>query len=174
METLFRHAVPPAPIFATALEPRLPAGCRARLWLPGRVFGQNDDDPRLWLALADGRVLAFRLPEVELGEDAVLAPIIDTLARDVRGNRWAVEHPAFGAAQVLYAAPVLPLADTRHAGFCFEADFQRFAASLDAEVMRLLLSLEREPHPPALTRRDGQGPHPLPRRFFASVRNYNR
>ena len=174
METILHPAVMPAPIFATAPEPRLPAGCRARLWLPGQVFGLNDDDPRLWLALADGRVLAFRLPEVELGDDEVIAPLIDAVARDVRGNRWQLEHSAFGMAQVLYAAPVLPLADKRHAGFWFDADFQRFAASLDAEVMRLLLSLEREPHPSAITRRDRQAPQPLPRRFFASVRNYNR
>lgn len=174
MENFVHHAVPPAPTFDGAPAAPSPPGARARLWLRGHMFGPNDDDPRLWLALTDGRVLAFRLPHAVAGDDAVIAPLVDSVARDVRGKRWQLEHPAFGAAQVLYAAPVLPLADTRHAGFCFDADFQRFAACLDAEIMRLLLSLEREPHPSAITRRDGQPPHPLPRRFFASVRNYNR
>lgn len=174
METVLHHAVLPAPTFLPAYEAPLPPAVRARLWLPGRVFGPADDQPRLWLILADGRVLAFRLPKVELGDDAVIAPLVDAVARDVRGNRWEVEHPAFGWAQVLYAAPVLPLIDKTHAAFVFSADFQRFIACLDAEVMQLLLSLERTPHPAAITRRDGENPHPLPRLYVASVRNYNR
>lgn len=167
-------AILPAPTFDGAPAAPLPPGVRARLWLPGHAFGPNDDDPRLWLALSDGRVLAFRLLHAGFGDDGLIVPLVEAIADDLRGKRGEVELSAYGRAQVLYAAPVLPLADKRHAGFLFDADFQRFAACLDAEVMRLLLSLEREPHPPAITRRDGQGPQPLPRRFFASVRNYNR
>ncbi|MCX8086941.1 MAG: HIRAN domain-containing protein [Rhodocyclaceae bacterium] len=167
-------AVLPAPTFAATSAARLPDRVRARLWLPGRVFGPADDQPRLWLILADGRVLAFRLPGVALGDDRVIMPLVQAVADDVRGMRWEVEHPAFGWAQLLYAAPVLPALDKAHAGFLFDADYQQFAANLDGQIMRLLLSLEREPTPPAITRRDGEPPHPLPRPYFASVRNYNR
>lgn len=149
----------------------MPPAVRARLWLTGQVFGPADDQPRLWLILTDGRVLAFRLPKVELGDDTVIAPLVDAVARDVRGNCWEVEHPAFGWAQVLYAAPVLPLIDKTHAAFVFHPDYQRFIAGLDAEVMQLLLMLERTPHPAAITRRDGENPPPLPRLYVASVRN---
>ncbi len=147
---------------------------RARLWLSGRVFGPQDDQPRLWLALADGRVLAFRLPGVALGDDRVIPPLTEAVADDLRGMRWEIEHPAFGWAQILYAAPVLPAPRKEHAAFLFAPDYRRFLACLDEEIMQLLLSLEREPHPPAITRRDGEAPHPLPRLYLASVRNYNR
>lgn len=152
----------------------LPPLVRARLWLPGRAFSPQDDDPRVWLLLADGRVLAFRLPGVALGDDAAIAPLAQAVANDVRGRRWEIEHPTFGRAQALYAAPVLPLPRKEHAAFFFEPDYRRFLAGLDEDIMRLLLSLEREPHLPAVTRRDGEAPHPLPRLYLASVRNYNR
>lgn len=152
----------------------LPCTVRARLWVAGRTLRPPDDQARLWLHLSDGRVLAFRLPAVPLGEDGVIAPLVAEVTNDLRGNRWALEHPAFGFAQVLYAAPVLPLLRREHAGFVFDAEFQQFAAGLDGEVMRLLLSLERDPTPAAVTRRDGEAPHPLPARFYASIRNYNR
>ncbi|SFF25332.1 HIRAN domain-containing protein [Fontimonas thermophila] len=162
------HAVPPAPTFASTLA------VRARLWLPGQVFAPEDGHPRLWLSLSDGRVLALRLGQARLGDDAVIAPILAALTDDVGGHHYQLQLPQTGFVQVLYAAPVLPNPVRWHAGFWFDADFQRFAATLDAELMRLLLWLEREPTPPAVTRRDGETPHPLPRRFFASVRNYNR
>lgn len=152
----------------------LPSAVRARLWLPGRVFGPADDQPRLWLILSDGRVLAFRLPTVRLGDDRVIAPLAGAVADDLRGLRWEIEHPAFGWAQVLYAAPVLPAPQKEHAAFLFAPDYRRFPTCLDEGIMQLLLSLEREPHPPAITRRDGEAPHPLPRLYLASVRNYNR
>lgn len=161
-------AVPPAPTLAAT-----PA-VRARLWLPGHVFSPEDRCPRLWLSLADGRVLALRLPHASCADDGVIAPIVAALADDLRGMQWELNLPGIGPVGVLYAAPVVPLASRAHAGFILDADFQRFVATLDAEVMRLLLWLEREPTPPAVTRRDGQTPHPLPRRFIASVRNYNR
>ena len=77
MENFVQPALPPAPTIAPACDAPLPSCVRARLWLPGHVFGPNDDDPRLWLALADGRVLAFRLPEGAPGDDAVIAPLAD-------------------------------------------------------------------------------------------------
>jgi hypothetical protein len=165
----YAPAVLPAPTFAA-----IPSAVRARLWLPGQVFAPEDRRPRLWLSLTDGRVLALRLPYGAHADDGVIAPIVAALAHDLRGNRWELDLPGIGPMGVLYAAPVLPLASRAHAGFVLDADFQRFAASLDAELMRLLLWLEREPTPPAVTRRDGETPHPLPRRFLASVRNYNR
>jgi hypothetical protein len=160
-------AVPPAPGCAVP-------GVRARLWLPGHAFAPEDRCPRLWLLLADGRVLSLRLPHGMPPDDAVITPIVAALADDARGLRWEVELDGIGPVGVLYAAPVLPLPSRIHAGFVFEADYQRFAALLDAEVMRLLLWLERAPTPPAVTRRDGESPHPLPARFLVSVRNYNR
>lgn len=174
MDAAVFPAVLPAPTLASQLRAPLPPTVRARLWLPGRVFGPADDQPRLWLLLADGRVLAFRLPKVALGDDAVIAPLAEAVAGDPRGLRWEIEHPAFGWAQALYAAPVLPAPKKEHAAFFFDPDYALFAAGLDAEIMRLLLFLEREPHPPAITRRDGEAPHPLPRLYVASVRNYNR
>ncbi|WP_240099673.1 HIRAN domain-containing protein [Thermomonas flagellata] len=164
---------PAAPVFLSASAPQPPT-VRARLWLPGRAFGPADDQPRLWLILADGRVLAFRLPKVALGDDMVIAPLAQAMADDPRGVRWEIEHPAFGWAQVLYAAPVLPAPKKDHAAFLFDPGYRRFLSCLDEEIMRRLLSLEREAHPPAVTRRDGEAPHPLPRLYLASVRNYNR
>lgn len=173
MESPTVFADPLSPLRQPA-SPRLPSMVCARLWLPGRVFGPADDQPRLWLVLADGRVLAFRLPGVALGDDRVIASLTEAVADDLRGLCWEIEHPAFGWAQVLYAAPVLPAPQKGHAAFLFDPDYQRFLSCLDEKIMQLLLSLEREPYPPAVTRRDGEGPHPLPRLYLASVRNYNR
>lgn len=164
----YTPAVPLAPTPAAA-----PA-VRARLWLPGHAFAPEDRCPRLWLLLSDGRVLALRLPYGSCADDVVIVPIVAALADDVGGKRWQVELAGTGQVGVLYAAPVLPLPSRLHAGFVLDADFQHFAAQLDAEVMRLLAWLERTPTPPAVTRRDGEAPHPLPSRFLASVRNYNR
>jgi len=164
-------AVPPAPTFAMPWPTRL----RARLWVSPRALRANDEFPRLWLALIDGRVLAVRLDRRRFGDDSVLAPLIEAFADDVRGNRYLIDDlPGVGFVQVLHAAPVAPPLAANHAGFVFSGEFQRFVAALDGEVMRLLLSLERAPTPAAITRRDGQSPHPWPQPFFASVRNYNR
>lgn len=162
---------------AFALESASPSSCsiRARLWVWPHALREHDEMPRLWLVLADGRVLALRLAHVPFGDDAVLAPLAAALLPDVRGLRWELQDPAtFGWVQVLYAAPVVPPLDAHHAGFVLRPDFQRFVAALDGEVLGLLARLERQPHLSAITRRDGQTPHPLPRPFFASVRNYNR
>lgn len=159
-------AVSPAPILGG-----VPA-VRARLWLSGEALGQHDRDSRLWLHLADGRMLALRLADAELGDDAVIAPIVAALADDLPGNRYQLHLPEVGFVQLLYAAPVLPNPSRWHAGFVFDPEFRRFADGLDAEVVRLLLALEREPTPAAVS--GGRAPHPAPRRYFASVRNYNR
>ena len=164
-------AVSPPPTFDTPL----PAAVRARLWVSPRALRQHDEYPRLWLILGDGRVLAFRLAQARPNDDSVLLPLAHAFAADVRGNRFLIEDlPGVGYVQVLYAAPVVPPLAAEHAGFVFDTQFQRFVAALDAEVMQLLLALEREPYPAAITRRDGDSPHPLPRPFFASIRNYNR
>ncbi|TSE27811.1 HIRAN domain-containing protein [Tepidimonas aquatica] len=147
---------------------------RARLWLPGYAFAPEDRFFRLWLLLADGRVLALRLPYGAQPDDALIAPIVAALADDLRGARWEVEIAGLGPVAVLYAAPVLPLPSRTHAGFVFDADYQRFVTQLDAEVMRLLLWLERAPTPSAVAPGPGEAPHPVPFRFLVSVRNYNR
>lgn len=152
----------------------LPEGVRARLWVSPHALGARDLDARLWLVLADGRVLALRLPQVATGDDAVIAPLIGHLGPDERGMLWSLEDAAFGYAHVLYAAPVVPPLDSGHAACALEAGFQRFVAALDGEVIALLQRLMRLPHPAAITRPDGQAPHPLPRPFFLSIRNYNR
>ncbi|WP_126444273.1 HIRAN domain-containing protein [Sulfuricystis multivorans] len=167
----FYPTVPPAPTFDTPAAP-LPPTVRARLWLSGQALGQHDDAPRLWLLLTDGRLLAFRLPNVTLGEDAVIAPINAALADDLHGNRYQLNLREVGFVQILYAAPVLPQPSRLHAGYLFSADFRAFAEKLDAQVMQLLLALEREPTPVAST--GGRTPHPAPARYLASVRNYNR
>ncbi len=147
---------------------------RARLWIPGQALGPGDDEPRLWLHLTDGRVLALRLGEAQLGDDQVIEPIVEALADDLGGHRYSLEIDSVGYVHVLYAAPVLPQAGSLHAGFIYDRDFQHFAAGLDTEVMRLLLDLERLPTPPAATGRPPQKPHPTLPRYMASVRNYNR
>ena len=164
-------AVPPARAFPIPW----PATLRVRLWVSPRALRANDEFPRLWLALIDGRVLAVRLDRGRFGDDSVLAPLAEAFADDVHGNRYRIEDlPGVGFVQALYAAPVVPPLAADHAGFVFDGEFQRFVAVLDHEVVRLLLSLEREPTPAAITRRDGESPHPWLQPFFASVRNYNR
>jgi hypothetical protein len=164
-------AVPPARAFPIPWPVRL----RARLWVSPRALRAHDESPRLWLVLADGPVLALRLAHGRPRDDGVLAPLAEAFAADVRGNRYLIEDlPGVGFVQVLYAAPVVPPLAADHAGFVIDGEFQHFVATLDGEVLRLLLSLEREPTPAAITRRDGESPHPWPQPFFASVRNYNR
>lgn len=148
---------------------------RARLWVAPHALRLQDTAPRLWLILADGRVLAVRLPQVAMGDDRVLVPLAEALLPDARGMQWVWETlPGVGPVQVLYAAPVLPALSNQHAGFVLRPEFQQFVAALDGEILTLLMRLEREPAPSAITRRDGEAPQPLPQPFFASVRNYNR
>lgn len=143
-------------------------GVRARVWVPGEWTA------RLWVHLSDGRVLAFLLSGQHFRDDGLLAPLLECIADDVRGERVKICDPAFGSAHVLYAAPVLPGLSQELAAFEHDPDVRRFVLGLDEEIIQLLLALARAPTPPAITRRDGQAPHPLPTRFFASVRNYNR
>ncbi|MDF9392995.1 MULTISPECIES: hypothetical protein [Methylococcus] len=49
-------------------------------------------------------MLVFRLPRVAMGNDGVILPWV---ADDRSGQRWAMEHPAFAQAEVLYAAPAV-------------------------------------------------------------------
>lgn len=160
---------------ASALAAAQPGLVRARLWVPPSALKLYDDAPRLWLVLRDGRVLALRLPHVPMSEDAVLTPLAEALLPDGRGMQWLYEElPGVGLVQVCYAAPVVPPLSSQHAGFVLRLDFHQFVAALDHEVLTLLMRLEREPASPAISRRDGEAPHPLPRPFFASTRNYNR
>ncbi len=168
--THFHRAAPPAPTFGVSHA--LPPAVRARLWLSAQALREHDDAPRLWLNLTDGRVLALRLAHAKLGDDAVIAPIVAALADDLHGYRYELDLPEVGFVQILYAAPVLPQPSRLHAGHLFSVEFRAFAESLDAEVMQLLLALEREPTPVAAT--GGRTPHPAPARYLASVRNYNR
>ncbi len=134
----------------------------------------QDGQPRLWLALADGRVLALRLPQAAYGDDRVIEPLARALCEDVGGHRyWLDALPGVGPVQVLYAAPVLPCLQSVHAGFVLEPDFQVLLAALDAEVMQELLTLEREVAAAACMRAGAEG-NERTAVFFASVRNYNR
>lgn len=147
---------------------------RAHLWLPLRTLGAHSLDVMLWLHLSDSRVLAFRLPNTIGSDEKVISAVVNQVADDHGGYCCAFDLPGVGSVQVLYAAPVLPIPKNGHGGALFDPDIQRFAASLDAEVMRLLLSLEREP-PPAIDGRHAfEEPNPLTTCFFVSVRNYNR
>ena len=147
---------------------------RARLWVPGEAFTPGDNQPRLWLHLSDGRVLALRLGHAKLGDDAVIDPLVEALSDDLNGYRYSLELDNVGYVHVLYAAPVLPQARHWHAGFVLDPDFQHYAAGLDTEVLRLLVALERPSTPPAATGRPPQEPQPALPRYIASVRNYNR
>ena len=126
---------------------------RARLWVPGEAFTPGDNQPRLWLHLSDGRVLALRLGHAKLGDDAVIDPLVEALSDDLNGYRYSLELDNVGYVHVLYAAPVLPQARHWHAGFVLDPGFRHYAAGLDVEVLRLLVALERPSTPPAATGR---------------------
>lgn len=134
-----------------------PPEVRARLWLTAAEVGETDAAPRLWLHLTDGRVLAFRLPDVILGDDRVLAPLAEAVREDMRGMLNGLELPDVGYVHILYAAPVLPVPVPQH-GRCIalsRRDILDFARGLDADVLDFLGTLGGND-------------------FYASVRNYNR
>lgn len=151
--TSFTACLPPSPL---ALPTPSPVVC-GHLWLSASEVGESDAAPRLWLHLADGRVLAFRLPNVVWGDDRVLAPLADVVRDDARGMLNGLEVPGVGYVHILYAAPVLPVPQTdRGRGIALtRADLLTFARRLDIEVLDFLGTL------------DGND-------FHASVRNYNR
>lgn len=130
---------------------------RARLWLKAAEVGETDAAPRVWLHLNDGRVLAFRLPDVALGDDRVLAPLAEAVRDDARGMLNGLELPGVGYVHILYAAPVLPIPIPQRGGCIALArhDILDFARSVDADVLDFLGTLGGND-------------------FYASVRNYNR
>lgn len=159
-------ALPPAP--ASAPAHAVPA-VRALLWLGAEELGERDDAPRLWLHLTDGRVLAFRLPLVELGTDRVVAPLLDAIADDLRGMRHDLDLPGFGFVQVLYAAPVLPMPRCRsgYGQALTRRDVLAFARALDVDALDFLGTLGALDAIGTM----GENPH---NDFYASTRNYNR
>ncbi|MDR2679099.1 MAG: hypothetical protein LBB51_06645, partial [Zoogloeaceae bacterium] len=134
----------------------LPAGIRARFWCAPERLGVEDADPRLWLHLADGRVLAIRWYRGRFQDDALLPALFSALEDDARGLCHELSLPGLGKIQLLYAAPVIP-APIRQGVFSesLRREVGAFSRYLDREVLDFLVSL------------GGQ-------RFFASVRNYNR
>jgi hypothetical protein len=144
------------PSLPLALPPPPPA-VRARLWLTATEVGETDAAPRLWLHLADGRVLAFRLPHVAKGDDRVLAPLAQAVRDDARGMLNGLELPGVGYVHILYAAPVLPVPQPER-WRCIaltRGDLLMFAHGLDIEVLDFLGTLGGND-------------------FYASARNYNR
>ncbi|KAA6182589.1 hypothetical protein F2Q65_17575 [Thiohalocapsa marina] len=128
-------------------------GVRARLWLRGDWLGAGDSQPRLWLHLVDGRVLAFLLPETAFADDAIISPLLAQVMDDRCGTRLEIDCAGMRALP-LYAAPAAPMpqlswGDPRH------AVARAFAAGLDQEVLTLLASLNSHRH-------------------WDSLRNYNR
>lgn len=137
---------------------------RARLRLNAPDLGLPGGHRRLWLALSDGRVLAFWLSEAAgtLAEEALMPMLLAAVANDLRGNccEIALPHAPDALACVLYAAPVLPLpVGARHGGPLLTPEWQAFMACLDASVLGVLAAMER----------GVEGGN-----FFCSVRNYNR
>lgn len=142
---------------------------RARLWCRAEELGERDAAPRLWLHLTDGRVLAFRLPLAEYGEDRVVAPLLDAIADDLRGLRYDLDLPGFGFVQVLYAAPVLPVPQRQPGDnqALTRRDVLDFARDLDLDTLDFLGTLGALDAIGTM----GENPH---NDFYASTRNYNR
>lgn len=134
-------------------------GIRARLWLNARELHFPQASHWLWLALNDGRVLAFRIVTEGVPDEHWLPIILAAVSDDPRGRVTEVPLPGGLVAIVLYAAPVLPLMGRRHAGWLARAEVRFYVQCLDPEIWELLGMLE-EPL-------DELGYH-------ASVRNYNR
>ncbi len=140
----------------------LPPDVLARRWVwpealyetSARGFGEQDRQMRVWLHLADRRVLALRLAHLTAPDDRVLAPIVAALAGDVRGVQQGLELPGVGYVHVLYAAPAAPPpAISAHDGRIQGS--LRWAPGLDGEVLEALQRLRGT-------------------KFYLSVRNYNR
>ncbi|WP_236640424.1 hypothetical protein [Tepidimonas charontis] len=142
--------------------PALPREVLARHWVwPEELYETTDRGPgvgdrhmRLWLHLADRRVLALRFAALDAPDDRVIAPTVAALAGDLRGERQGLELPDVGYVHVLYAAPVAP-PPTMNAATGRSEGPLRWAPGLDGEVLDALQSLRG-------------------RRFYLSVRNYNR
>jgi hypothetical protein len=127
---------------------------RARLWLTAREYGERTEAALLWLHLADGRVLAFRLAAQCLGNDALIPAIAQDVAADARGELLEIVLPGFIVATVLYAAPAVPLPALAW-GHTKHAEARRFATGLDQGMLECLARLDAH-------------------RFWSSCRNYNR
>jgi hypothetical protein len=134
---------------------------RAAFWLdPGvdRARIRHDDDLRLWLALGDGRMLAFRLHGVRARDDRLLAPLVAAIADDLRGECFRLEIPGC-TVQVLYAAPVLPFPDAVSTPPELRPEWLALAGTIDGVVLDFLESIATPGYAGG---------------FLASVRNYNR
>lgn len=140
-----------------------PATVVARCWHVPSALGviHQDHDLRLWLALADGRFLVFRLHGVREPDDALLGPIAAAVNDDWRGMVTGFDLPNRGTVAVLYAAPVMPPAPQHGAqeSAADAADRAAVAACAAADVLALLATLECD--------------DPDPGRY-RSVRNHNR
>ena len=131
----------------------IPPRVQSRLWLRGDWLGLRNEHSHLWLHLDDGRVLAFRLPTVDLEDDGVVDELVAQIAGDHRGTLLEV-RVGDGSAIPLYAMsptplPTLPWGDPRHRAA------RDFAERLDQTVLSLLAGLNRH-------------------RQWDSLRNYNR
>ncbi len=140
----------------------LPTDVLARRWVwaeelyatTARGFGAQDNQMRVWLHLADGRVLALRFAALTAPDDRVIAPTVAALAGDLRGVRQGLELPGVGYVHVLYAAPVAPPpAISAYNGHVLGS--LHWTPGLDGEVLEALMRLRGT-------------------KFFLSVRNYNR
>jgi len=109
---------------------------------------------RLWLHLADGRVLALRYANLTSPDDRAIAPAVAALAGDPRGVRQGLQLPDIGYVHVLYGAPLAPppAIDPR-TGRIQGNLFWSF--DLDGAVIAALSALRGH-------------------KFFLSLRNYNR
>ncbi len=145
--------LPEVPAFS-----RAPPGApwQARFSVAGHALNGYDRDSavRLWLLLADGRVLVFRLGDLR-PDDALATALAEALADDFRGD---VLEPALGTAGwvgILYGAPASPVfcVDPKTPAFGKALAFQ---ACLDGELVGLLASLS------------------APNHFWGSARNYSR
>lgn len=129
---------------------------RARLWLTAREYGDGSEAALLWLHLADGRVLAFRLAAHCLGDDTLIPEIVAAVADDARGEvlEFAVPDRNLLCPLVLYAAPAAPMPALAW-GHPKHAEARRFAAGLDQTLLECLARLDAH-------------------RVWSSCRNYNR
>jgi len=83
---------------------------------------------RLWLALEDGRIMAYRLPPQNSACDDLLPSLAHAALNDPSGETTEASLPGGGRAAYLYAAPAEPE----------DADF---GEAIDREILALLKSL---------------------------------
>lgn len=132
---------------------------RHHLWLDSRDLSCPQASHWLWLALSDGRVLAFEIIGDGIPDDRCLPTILAAIRDDPRGLVQHFGLPGGLVVGVRYAAPVLPVAGQRHAGWLARSEVRAFTQNLDYEVWGLLSMLEEPYGEPG---------------YLASVRNYNR